>query len=78
MNLSEPKNLRRSKASFRKSKSTMSLFSDEETNIFTSKKMKSTLGIGNEEANDLFTDRYSQDDVSLKDERFFSNPKELT
>jgi hypothetical protein len=59
MNLSEPKNIRRSKASFRKSKSSISIYSDEETNNFTSNKLRSTMCIGQDDATDLFSDAFS-------------------
>ena len=78
MNLSEPKNLRRSKASFRRSKSNYSGFSDDDTNIFTSKKMRSTICVPIDEGIDLFTDRFSQDDASFKEEKAVQSPKELT
>lgn len=45
MNLSEPKNLRRSMASFKRTKSSLSGYSDDETNFFTQKKARSTMDI---------------------------------
>lgn len=58
MNLSEPKNIRRSKDSFRRSKSTLSSQSDDDTNIHTFKKPRPTMAICFEDPNgeDLYND----------------------
>lgn len=64
MNLSEPKNIKRSKDSFRRSKSTLSSHSDEDTNINTLKNLRPTMEVCLEDPNGeegVFNDQFTQD-----------------
>lgn len=73
MNLSEPKNIRRSKDSFRRSKSTLSSHSDEDTNIHTFKKLKPTMDVCFEDPNgeEVYNDQFTNDNEESK--KFKSN-----
>lgn len=63
MNLCEPRNIKRSKDSFRRSKSTLSSHSDEDTNIHTIKNLRPTMEVCLEDpkGEEVFNDQFSED-----------------